>query len=560
MTEIRNDGWVNLATGVGGAKDKSSGFVFSGSYLDTNVPALESLYEEDHIAARIIDAPVDAVFVDGYTVELADEEQTEAVIDAVDAIGAEEALDQAMRWERLYGGAAIFLGVDDGRRFEEPVNEAGIKRLMYLHVFQRWELWPFRYYDDPRSPKYGQPSHYRVSPQDSGTGRNVGVVVHESRLIKFGGAKTTKRKLVENQYWGQSELIRAYSAIKQYGGALASVLALMSDASQGVYKIKDLTRIIQGGNAAPLQTRMRAMDQIRSAMNAVLLDADGEDYTRVAQPLTELGNLIDRLQLNVASAANMPATEFFGRSAAGLNATGENDLRSWHKRIAQLQRQKAKPALERILRLMFRASDGPTQGTEPDSWSVKFPPVWSPTAKESAEIQKIKMETAALGSDVGTLSAEQIARGLFSGSEWDGQVVLRPEEIDALRGIAIATGMAQLQASGEPMVPADVPDDTVDHAEPTQDAEGELAAAADVRELAAQMTEHNVEKCEHDKPNRCHICGIERTRRLKFGPDGRPVTDPEGRQQWVSTWRPIGELLPPTTGPDGGDTGEGPED
>src|SRR5690606_12930781 len=115
-------------------------------------------------------------------------------------------------------------------------------------------------------------------------------------------------------------------------------------------------------------------------LNSILLDADGEEYSKVATPLTELGNIIDRLQQNVASAAGMPVTENFGRSAAGMNATGENDTRAWYKQGAKVQRKSAKPAYERILRLTLRSRSGPTQGVEPNSWSVKFPPIWSPGA------------------------------------------------------------------------------------------------------------------------------------------------------------------------------------
>lgn len=533
---LRNDGWVNLATGVGGPKDKSSGFAFSGSYIDQNWAALEQLYEEDHIAGRIVDAPVDAVFVEGYTFECSDQQAKDDITDAIDALEAEEAVDQAMRWERLYGGSAIFLGVDDGLLFDSPIRPERIRQLMYLHVLERHELWPHRFYQDPKSPKFGQPSHYRVSPTDGATMSNkVGAIVHESRLIIFGGEKTTKRKLIENQYWGQSVLTRAYTAIKQYGGSLASTLALMADASQGIYKIKGLMSIIQGGNEAKLVTRMKAQERLRSALNAILLDADGEDYTRIATQLTELGNLIDRFMLNVASAAKMPATEIFGRSAAGMNATGENDTRSWNKQVGKLQRQKGKPALERIFRTLLRASLGPTKGVEPDSWKVSFPPVWSPTAKEAAEIHKLKVETALLAQDAGVINEHQFGRGLFSGNEWDGEIVLTDDELKALKVVGMMAGMPETAPAA--IAPVETSEAPPAEEQLTQDDEGEELAVSDTRALAERMTELGIAKCTHGKPNRCPICGIERNRsEVDVGPDGEPV--------WKVSWRPIGARAP----------------
>lgn len=533
---LHADAWANVATGIGGPKDKSSGFRFSGAYIGSAWNLLEDLYEQDHIAGRIVDAVPEAVFANGTKFECADPRAKEAILDTLDELEAEDAIDQAMRWERLYGGAAIFVGTDDERRFDQPLEPAAVRKVLYLHVFDRWELQPSRFYDDPRHPKFGRPSHYRVSPMDSHAPREwARVSVHESRLIIFGGQITTKRKLIEEQYWGQSVLVRSYNAIKQYGGSMASVLALMADASQGVYKIKGLMNIIQGGNEASLLTRMKAQERIRSAMNAILLDAEGESYERVAQPLTELGNLVDRFMINVASAANMPATEIFGRSAAGLNATGENDTRSWYKQIEKVQRKSAKKAYERLLRLVMRSAKGPTKGQEPESWKFTFPPVWSPTPKESAEIKKSKMETAVLGLDAQALTPHQIARGLFSGSEWDGEITLEPDEINALRGVAMAAGMAVAPPAPSVGSSGEDPDDV--EVQESTDAEGEALADLNPRELAATMTELGIQRCEHQKLNRCRLCGVERHRQVTG-------VDSEGNGIWATAWRAIGEKAP----------------
>lgn len=541
--EKRNDAWGNAITGIGGPKDKSSGFRFYPSYIDRNWHALEELYEGDHIAGRIVDALPEAVFADGVNVEFAEQESREPVLDKMDLLRAEDHIEQGMKWEGVHGGAAIFIGVDDGLKFDVPMPDV-VKQVLYLHVFECWELYPAKFYEDPKSPKFGLPSHYRVSPSDSsGMGRYVNsVIVHESRLIKFEGLQTTKRKLVENQYWGQSRLARTYTAIKQYGGALASVLAAMADASQGVYKIKNLHEIIEGNNEESLKNRFRAMDQLRSVINSILLDSDGEDYSRITTPLTELANLVDRFQINVASAANMPVTEIFGISAAGLNATGENDTRSWYKQVQKAQRKRAKPAYERILRLVLRSTNGPTKGVEPSSWKVTFPPVWSPTAAERATIQKTKVETAVLAKDLGVVTEHQIARGLFSGSEWDGNIVLKPEEIEALRIMAQLAGM-QTQPSGT------LPTNTVpdDGEQLTQDDEGESQgeelSKLNPVQLAAKMTAMGVKACEHGKKNTCRLCGIERERDL-IG------TDSNGDGIFDTKWRAIGARAPAATEPD----------
>lgn len=59
--------------------------------------------------------------------------------------------------------------------------------------------------------------------------------------------------------------------------------------------------------------------------------------------------------------------------------------------------------------------------------------------------------------------------------------------------------------------------------------------------LADKMTEHGIERCQHDAPNRCRICGVERER--DFVPGARPG-DPH---QWLVRWRPIAAAPPPAT-------------
>ena len=52
-----------------------------------------------------------------------------------------------------------------------------------------------------------------------------------------------------------------------------------------------------------------------------------------------------------------------------------------------------------------------------------------------------------------------------------------------------------------------------------------------VEALAQKMTELGLTRCEHGRPNRCPLCGIERVRDVELGEDGEPV--------WSVQWRPI---------------------
>lgn len=62
---------------------------------------------------------------------------------------------------------------------------------------------------------------------------------------------------------------------------------------------------------------------------------------------------------------------------------------------------------------------------------------------------------------------------------------------------------------------------------------GDEGASIDMStSLAAKMTEHRVTRCEHGAPNRCHLCGVERSRDFTPGADG-------GEPEWLVAWQPI---------------------
>ena len=56
--------------------------------------------------------------------------------------------------------------------------------------------------------------------------------------------------------------------------------------------------------------------------------------------------------MDMAGAAEIPATKLFGRSPQGMNSTGEADLRNNYDLIAQMQERMLRPALEKLLPVM----------------------------------------------------------------------------------------------------------------------------------------------------------------------------------------------------------------
>ena len=157
--------------------------------------------------------------------------------------------------------------------------------------------------------------------------------------------------------------------------------------------IANLVDLVAAGGAETLRSRIQLMDLARSVCRAILVDAEKESFERVATSFAGLPEVMDKLMMRMSAAAEQPVTLLYGRSPAGMNATGESDIRGWYDNVAEGQTDELKPRLERLLTLMFLAKDSPTRGVVPSQWCIEFNPLWLPTDKEEADTKKVIADT-----------------------------------------------------------------------------------------------------------------------------------------------------------------------
>jgi phage-related protein (TIGR01555 family) len=394
MRVLRRDGWENWLTGVGTrGRDKSMhmGFV---EMPRLTVAELSTLYHFSDLAATIVDFRPSEMFREGFILEDTDSDWREQMRKDITEREVLGLLLEGMLWGRLYGGDILIIGADDGRDPSEPLDEKNIKSIDFLTNVDMRYVVPASYYLDPHQPKYLQPEKYRVMDI-------TGIVyleLHETRVIRFGGARTDQLRRRANNSWDYSVLQRPHEVLRSFEQTWKSVDNLISDASQGVFKIKGLVNAIATPNGRELmRARMELADMSRSVARSVMLDAqEGEDFSRTATQFTGLPELMDRQMMRLSAATRIPVAILMGRSAAGLNATGDSDFKAFYDSVAAEQEVWLAPLLRRLLRILMLNKSGPTGGVEKDDYVIKFPPLWQPTAKEIAEIGKLNAERDAV--------------------------------------------------------------------------------------------------------------------------------------------------------------------
>lgn len=410
QSAARADSWSNLVTGIGAATGRLD-FQFTPE-LRIADQTLEDMFHDDPYASRIVRAVPEEAMRRGFSVSCGDPEVESRVQAALDELHVLSKVTEAWTWARLFGGAALFVGADDGRDPALPLDAANIRAIRFVTVLDKRELYPAKWFTDPLSSHFGEPETYRFTR--SGAGGTDTREVHATRLVRFDGAVTTRRRRQQHNGWSESELQRVFTKLREFNGNSAAASTLLQDASQGVFKIKDLMSLIAQDKQDVVRKRLQLMDMARGVARAIMLDADGESFERVESGVaTGMADLVDKSFLLLAGAAEIPVTILFGQAPAGLSATGDSDIRWFYDRIDSARTNNVKPRLERIVRMLLRAKSGPTGGVEPSSWAVEFPSLYQLTDAEDADLRskQATIDAAYIQSQV--LTPEEVRASRF---------------------------------------------------------------------------------------------------------------------------------------------------
>lgn len=471
----RQDGFVNRFTGHGTSRDRRTHTRFRADVV-TDLEGLD-YWRSDDILSRVIELPPREAMRRGFTIKVGDKNGkviSEALQEECDRLDMSERVKFAGQMERACGGAAI-MPVLDGAvgDLEEPLDdyEDSILRVDALHVFEPRELMPIAWYTDITSPKFRRPKIYRLQALSGASGRPLSPVpIHESRLVIFPGLRVSSQVLAgQRPGWGDTMVNRVRAVAADFDLSWGSVATLLHDFAQGVLQLGDLAEILsKKGGRAMLEERLAALDMVRSSLRAVLIDAK-DKFTRENTPVSGVEGLVVQLAQRVATAADMPATILLGISPAGMNATGDFDIRSWYDRIDG-QRAAYRHPIKRLVRLTSLQIDGPCKGEEPEQYSIDFPPLWTPSEKEQADTRLAIAQADQIYHNIGSASSDDISKSRWGGDsfspemsiDWDARA--KQAALDAAAASLTDEDKAALDAGaggGRPMEskPVDEGDD-----------------------------------------------------------------------------------------------------
>jgi phage-related protein (TIGR01555 family) len=398
--EERNDSWQNLLSGIGSSRDKST-YMHLGINDFLPNEYLEQLYLNDDIATRICDLLPYEMLRQGFAIKVNEEEFKRE--------GLNDILREALVKSRIFGAAFIYVGVDDGLQQDQQLALHKIKAVRFFNVLTPKDLSHQSFYADPNSDKYGACELYRLNASS----HNKTAVIHESRLIPFFGTSPLNQR-----QFPASILQRIYPVLKQFHTAWQATSHLMTDAAQGIFKLKGLHSAMSSNRSEELLKRMELVDMSRSISRSIMLDAEDEDFRRDTYGFAGVPEILEKMMLRLSAAARILVSLLMGQAPAGMNATGESDIRFFYDQVRSEQ-EALKPKLKHLMHIL--------SGDEHTTVTIDFPALWQMTDREKAELRRMEAETDRIYRQEGVLLPEEVALKRFGDGEFFVDLTSRAE-------------------------------------------------------------------------------------------------------------------------------------
>lgn len=415
----RNDGMVNVLTGVGTGKDAAAHTGYQRDHL-LRQREIEDIFSGDGLGRKIVEMPAEESLRRWLTVT--GKNGADVVIALAD-IGAQAAITEAYVWARLYGGSAVIRLVDDGGNLDSQLNLRRIKRVMGYRVVNRYEIsWNSSdLNDDTNSPQFGQPDSYLISPSFGTTYR-----VHHSRISIIDGLRLPRDERSRNDGWGASALQGAWSYLMRVGSGYSYSANIMRDFVQSVLAIDGLTDLLAAGQDDLVIKRLNILDRSRSIMNGIVIDAQNEKWTKSASSVSGLGDIMDRHMEGLGGACSppIPMMKLIGRAPSGLGSNGDTTQRDYYDGLAAAREARINPIMNDFVRDIYLSSEGPTKGKEPEGWAIKWNSMFEPTEAETATTRKTVAETDQIYWNIGAVDPTEIRDSRFGQGDWSAETTI----------------------------------------------------------------------------------------------------------------------------------------
>lgn len=382
---ITKDSFQNVAARLGiGTDNLSSQSSYALNPITRQRAQLEWMYRGSWIVGQAVDCVAEDMTRAGIDIQSSLAPDQLSTIEATfEDLCIWQRLEETIKWSRLYGGA-IAVHLVEGQDVSTPLRPETISAGQYKGIvcLDRWVVVPaIEEVVEEYGPDFGKPAFYDVMVSAPVL---RGKRVHYSRVIRLEGIDLPYWQKVAEWGWGLSIVERLYDRLVAFDSTTQGAAQLVYKAHLRTVSVENLRDILAaGGPAEAALTKMFEMIRVmQSTEGLTLIDAKDKFETH-SYTFSGMSDVLLQFAQQLAGALQIPLVRLFGQSPAGLNATGESDIRTYYDGIVQQQESKLRHGIETILDLIYRSEIG---GDPPEDLGFSFNSLWQMSETERAQI------------------------------------------------------------------------------------------------------------------------------------------------------------------------------
>ena len=381
---------------------------------------INSLYRSHWVVRRIIDIIPEDMVKNGYKIlSQIEPKQIKRVTKADRKTQTSRKILEGCKLGRLYGGAGALIMIEGHEDIlDQPLEYDQIMPGSYkgLLVLDRWSgITPEEeLITDESDAEFGMPKYYTI------TSDNIerGVRVHYSRILRFIGRDLPYLEKLAETYWGASEIEHVFDELKKRDNVSWNIAMLTFMANLRVYKMEGMEQVLATGSEKVVQGLYNTIQAMNALMNNNSIQVIGanDGYESHQYTFGGVGEVYDRFMMDLAGAAEIPVTKLFGRSPAGMNATGESDMQNYYDTIEEKQESSLRPVYDKILPIMIISE----LGAIPDDFDYEFNHVRRPSDDEMADLASKNIDSITKAFQAGIISQKIALKELRQQAELTG--------------------------------------------------------------------------------------------------------------------------------------------
>jgi hypothetical protein len=201
--------------------------------------------------------------------------------------------------------------------------------------------------------------------------------------LRFEGDDLPYYQRLSENLWGLSVLESVFDRILAFDSSTQGAAQLVYRAHIRNLSIQGLREIIGTGGKMleALIEQIEWMRRWQGNEGVTILDAE-DRFESLQYTFAGLDTVLIQMGQQISGALQIPLVRLFGQSPAGLNSTGESDMRMYYDGILSQQERHLRPPLEVLIRVIAKSEEVKL----PENFNFDFVPLWQLAPEQKASI------------------------------------------------------------------------------------------------------------------------------------------------------------------------------